>query len=109
MAKQTTPNSPKQSQEVPQLPVGLPEVPKGSAKVLKSDLAYKGHVFSVYTETVEEPEGVRATRDVVRHNGSVVILAVDEETDPADPVIVIERQFRHAAGQYHLELTAGRL
>ncbi len=106
---QPTKTTAKRSKEVPQLPIGLPRVPKGSAKVLKSDLAYKGHVFSIYTDTVEEPDGVRATRDVVRHNGSVVVLAVDAETNPADPLIVIERQFRHAAGQYLLELPAGRV
>ncbi len=77
--------------------------------MLDSKLAYQGRVFSVYTEKVREPNGVEATRDVVRHSGSVVILAVDETTNPADPLIVIERQFRHAADQYLLELPAGRV
>jgi len=54
-------------------------------------------------------DGVQATRDVVRHNGSVVVLAVDDVTNPADPLVVIERQFRHAADQYLLELPAGRV
>jgi ADP-ribose pyrophosphatase len=82
---------------------------KGKAQILKSKLAYQGKVFSVYTEHVIEPNGVEATRDVVRHNGSVVILAADDTTNPADPLVVIERQFRHAAGQYLLELPAGRV
>ncbi len=63
----------------------------------------------MYTEKVREPNGVVAVRDVVRHSGSVVILAVDETTNPADPLVVIERQFRHAADQYLLELPAGRV
>jgi ADP-ribose pyrophosphatase len=44
---------------------------------------------------------------VIRHNGSVVMLAVDERKNPADPDIILERQYRHAAGQFMLELPAG--
>lgn len=81
---------------------------KGKAQIVTSKLAYQGKVFSVYTETVREPNGVEAVRDVVRHSGSVVILAVDD-TNPRNPLVVIERQFRHAADQYLLELPAGRV
>ncbi len=91
------------------LPAARPRLSKNKSLILKSKLAYKGKVFSVYTEQVREPNGVEATRDVVRHNGSVVILAVDETSNPADPLVVIERQFRHAADQYLLELPAGRV
>ena len=79
------------------------------AKVLASKVSYKGKVFSVTTDTVTEPGGVTSTRDVIRHNGSVVILAVDTSVNPADPTILIERQYRHAAGQFLLELPAGRI
>jgi ADP-ribose pyrophosphatase len=44
---------------------------------------------------------------VIRHNGSVVMLAVDERKNPADPDIILERQYRHAAGQFLIELPAG--
>ncbi|SEC26886.1 NUDIX hydrolase [Terriglobus roseus] len=101
--------APGRSREMPEVPVAKPKVPKNKAQILKSKLAYQGKVFSVYTEQVREPNGVEAVRDVVRHSGSVVVLAVDETTNPADPLIVIERQFRHAADQYLLELPAGRV
>ncbi len=91
------------------MPVAQPELPDATATVLESHLAYQGRVFSVYTERVREPGGVEAVRDVVRHNGSVVVLAVDESTNPADPLVVVERQFRHAANSYLLELPAGRV
>lgn len=83
---------------------------KKSAKtrVLSSKLVYKGKVFSVYSDEVIEPTGVRNTREVIRHSGSVVILAVDESKNPQDPEIIFERQYRHAAGQFLLELPAGR-
>ena len=88
------------------------KTPKPSATkatVLSSKISYRGKVFSVTTDKVTEPGGVTSTRDVIRHNGSVVILAVDSSTNPADPTILIERQYRHAAGQFLLELPAGRI
>ena len=79
----------------------------GKAKLISSKLAYKGTVFNVYTDTLIEPGGHRNVRDVIRHNGSVVILAVDESKNPADPAVIMERQYRHAAGQFMIELPAG--
>jgi ADP-ribose pyrophosphatase len=82
------------------------------ARLISSKLAWKGKVFSVFTDTVIEPSGHRNTRDVIRHNGSVVILAIDESAEtgnPSDPIVILERQYRHAAGQFLLELPAGRI
>jgi ADP-ribose pyrophosphatase len=82
------------------------------ARLISSKLAYKGKVFSVFTDTVIEPTGVKNVRDVIRHNGSVVILAIDESAEtgnPSDPIVILERQYRHAAGQFLLELPAGRI
>ncbi|QHN04368.1 NUDIX hydrolase [Granulicella sp. WH15] len=79
------------------------------AVVLSSKVSFRGNVFNVTTDTVTEPGGVTSTRDVIRHNGSVVILAVDASVNPKDPTILIERQYRHAAGQFLYELPAGRI
>jgi ADP-ribose pyrophosphatase len=38
-----------------------------------------------------------------------VILAVDESKNPKDPEIILEKQYRHAAGQFLFELPAGRV
>ena len=83
--------------------------PVGKAKVLDSKVSFAGKVFSVTTDTVTEPGGVTSTRDVIRHNGSVVILAVDASGNAKDPTVLVERQYRHAAGQFLLELPAGRI
>ena len=83
---------------------------RSEAKVLSSKLSYQGKVFSVYTDTVVEPGYDHAnTRDVIRHNGSIVVLAVDESRNPDDPDVILIRQYRHAAGQFLLELPAGRI
>jgi ADP-ribose pyrophosphatase len=80
---------------------------KKSLKVLSSKLAYKGKVFSVTTDKIQEPNGITATRDVIRHSGSVVILAVDETGK--EPRVLLERQYRYAAQEYLWELPAGRI
>ncbi len=83
---------------------------RSTAKLVSSKLSYKGKVFSVFTDTVIEPGNDKPnTRDVIRHNGSIVILAVDESNNPDDPDIILIRQYRHAAGQFLLELPAGRI
>jgi ADP-ribose pyrophosphatase len=76
-------------------------------KLISSKLAFQGRVFNVFTDTLVEPNGHRHIKDVIRHNGSVVMLAVDESKNPADPDVILERQYRHAAGQFLLELPAG--
>ena len=68
---------------------------------------YRGPVFWVTTDHVEEPGGVRARRDVIHHSGSVVVLAVDDSG--ATPRVLLERQYRHAAQGYLWELPAGRI
>ena len=77
------------------------------ARVLSSREVYHGPAFRVTADEVLEPSGVRTRRDIVRHSGSVVILAVDEST--AEPRVLLERQYRHAAGQLLWELPAGRI
>jgi len=81
----------------------------GRARLLSSKTVYNGKVFWVTSDDVLEPGGIRVRRDVVRHNGSVVILAIDARRNPDDPDILLVRQYRHAAGQFLLELPAGRI
>jgi len=76
-------------------------------RIISSRTVYQGPVFSVTTDQVQEPNGVRARRDVIHHSGSVVVLAVDDST--ATPRVLLERQYRHAATDYLWELPAGRI
>jgi ADP-ribose pyrophosphatase len=77
--------------------------------ILSSQVVYQGSLFRVTHDKLLEPGGKPSERDVVRHNGSVVILAIDNSKSKKNPYIVIERQYRHAAGQYLWELPAGKL
>jgi ADP-ribose pyrophosphatase len=77
-------------------------------EVISSKLSYEGPLFRVYTDEILE-KGRRVMRDVVRHNGSVVVLAIDDSKSKRDPLIVMEVQYRHAAKEYLLEVPAGKL
>jgi ADP-ribose diphosphatase len=75
-----------------------------TAKILSSEIAYKGRVFGIRRDEVLEPSGVRTSREFITHPGSVVVLPV-----LPDGKIVLIRQYRHAARQYMWELVAGRI
>jgi ADP-ribose pyrophosphatase len=77
------------------------------AKVISSRTVYSGPVFYVTTDRVQEPGSIVARRDVVRHSGSIVIMAVDD-TRP-ELRVLLARQYRHPANGYLWELPAGRL
>jgi ADP-ribose pyrophosphatase len=73
------------------------------ARVLNTTKMFQGPVFDVVRETVFEPGGIRATRDIVVHSGSVVVLPVI-----AGGRVLLIRQYRHAVGGFLWELVAGR-
>jgi ADP-ribose pyrophosphatase len=80
-----------------------------TAQVLSSEVVFEGPLFMILRDRLVEPGGAENVRDVIRHNGSVVILAIDSSKSKKDPWIVIERQYRHAANQFLWELPAGKL
>jgi ADP-ribose pyrophosphatase len=90
-------------------PKALVPAVEQAAEMLGSEMVFEGPLFHVVRDRLIEPGGKLATRDVVRHNGSAVILAVDNTKSKRDPWIVVERQYRHAAGRFLWELPAGKL
>src|SRR5258707_5322594 len=73
-------------------------------KILNSPTIYEGPVLGIRRDEVIEPSGVRATREVIPHPGSVVVLPV-----LPDGRILLIQQYRHATRQYLWELVAGRM
>lgn len=65
---------------------------------------YDGVLVKLDVDEVEEPGGVRATREVIRHHGSVAALPVTD-----DGSFLLVRQFRYAVGEALWELPAGKL
>jgi ADP-ribose pyrophosphatase len=76
-------------------------------RIISSRVVYRGPVFFVTTDRVQEPGSIVVRRDVVRHSGSIVIMAVDD-TRP-EPRVLLARQYRHPANDYLWELPAGRI
>jgi ADP-ribose pyrophosphatase len=72
------------------------------ARVLKSKTIYRGRVIQLKVEQVIEPGGVRTTREVVCHAGSVVVIP-----RLPDGRVILVRQYRHAVGETLWELVAG--
>jgi ADP-ribose pyrophosphatase len=74
------------------------------ARVTRSKTIYSGPVFGIRRDELVEPGGVRTTREVITHSGSVVVLPV-----LPDGRVLLIRQYRHAARQFLWELVAGRI
>ena len=74
------------------------------ARIIRSKVIYKGPAFGIRRDEVLEPGGVRTTREMVTHPGSVVVLPV-----LPDGRVLLIRQYRHAARQFLWELVAGRI
>jgi ADP-ribose pyrophosphatase len=72
-------------------------------RVLQHQRVYDGKVISLDVDEVDEPGGVRGTREIVRQSGSVAALPV-----LADGRIVLVRQYRYAVDAFVWELPAGR-
>ena len=73
-------------------------------KIVSSREVYKCSLFRVMEEEATEPGGFHIKRSIVRHMGSAVMMAVDEQSR-----ILLVRQYRLPAGKYLWELPAGRL
>lgn len=65
---------------------------------------YDGRIYRAEKLLVALPDGATAEREVIRHHGGAVILAVTSEGE-----ILLEYQYRVASGQVLIELPAGKL
>jgi len=72
-------------------------------QVVSSRRVFEGKVVSVRVDEIAAQCGT-VTREVVEHEGAVVVVAVD-----AHGRVVLARQYRHAVGGALIELPAGGL
>ncbi len=75
-----------------------------SIELLASDTLYRGRVFELVVETLRLPSGLEQRIEVVDHPGAVCIAPLLDTGE-----LVLVRQYRHATGDWLLELPAGRL
>ena len=72
-------------------------------KVISTEKIYEGKIFDVTIAEIKEGD-TEYKREIVEHQGSVVIVPVFE-----NKTVALVRQYRHAAGEYLLEIPAGTL
>ncbi len=72
-------------------------------KKLSSNDIFNGKVFKVTCDDVELSDGTNTKREIVHHNGGVVIAA-----EKGNKILMV-KQFRYATGEVLYELPAGRL
>ena len=75
-----------------------PIVPKEIRKI------YEGRVFTVQIETIVPRGGGQVELEIIRHPGSVVLVPITETG-----MVVLVRQYRHAAARWAWELPGGSL
>lgn len=73
-------------------------------RVLSSRTVHTGRIFDVVREELELPSGLRQDVEIVDHPGAVAIAALDDEGR-----LLLVRQYRHACGDWLLEIPAGRV
>ncbi len=73
-------------------------------KIISSREVLRNKLFSVTDEVAHDPNGFEIHRNIVRHSGSAVMLAIDD-----DERVLLVRQFRLPAESELWELPAGRL
>jgi ADP-ribose pyrophosphatase len=65
---------------------------------------YTGIVVNLNIDTVILPNGITVDLEVVRHPGAAAIVPLKD-----DGMVILIRQFRHAAGGFIYEIPAGKL
>lgn len=78
--------------------------PTNRAHVEATRTVYQGRIFRLDVERVTLPGGHVVDMELIRHPGSVVLLA-----QPSPGEIVLIKQYRHALGRWIWEVPAGTL
>jgi len=71
-------------------------------KTIGSRVVYDGDILRLRLDEVELPSGCKTAREVAEHADAVAIIALDDAGN-----VLLERQYRHAAGKEILEIPAG--
>ena len=73
-------------------------------QTLQSDLVFDGRLLKVYSDKVRLPDDTESFREIIRHPGAAVVIAVLDNGK-----LLFERQYRYPLGQICLEMPAGKI
>jgi ADP-ribose pyrophosphatase len=83
---------------------GLGRGPRAEKESRVTRVVHRGRSIVVQVEQAELPDGRRVELDVVRHPGAAAVVPFE-----SDDVVLLIRQYRHAAGGTIWEVPAGKL
>ena len=70
---------------------------------------YTGRFLNLDVDTVRFPDGSEGELEIIRHPGAAAVVPLASAPTGADPVVLMLRQYRYAAGGPLWEIPAGRL
>lgn len=73
-------------------------------KQVSSEYVFDGKLLHVYNDEVLLPDGTKATREYIKHQGAVAVVPVTEDNE-----IIVVRQYRYPIGRVTIEIPAGKL
>ena len=73
-------------------------------KQLSTKVTYEGKVINITLDDIELPDGKKSFREVIRHPGGFVAVAMKDEN-----TILMVKQYRYAIQKVSIELPAGKL
>ena len=77
---------------------------KRLAVTVTREKIYKGRVVKLWVERVRLPNGSETELEIIRHQGAAAVVPIDEAGN-----VYLVRQYRHATGEWLLEVPAGKL
>lgn len=87
---------------------GSKRPPRHKPGQLASRPIHKGRIVDLSMDQVRFPDGSTGELELVRHSGASAVVPIIDDSDPADPEILLIRQHRYAAGGELYEIPAGR-
>jgi len=72
--------------------------------LLQSRRVYEGDIINLRVDNLQHHDGKRTTREVVEHNGGVVIAC-----QPTEHEVILVKQYRYSVDHDVIELPAGRI
>lgn len=70
---------------------------------------YTGRILNLDVDTVRFPDGSEGELEMIRHPGAAAVVPLASDPTGPDPVVLMIRQYRYAAGGPLWEIPAGRL
>lgn len=73
-------------------------------ETLASEQVFDGRLLKVFSDKVRLPDGHESVREIIRHPGAVVVIALLDNGK-----LLFERQFRYPLQRVFLEMPAGKI